>query len=1204
MKKVYLLFAVLLVLLRPLVAQTDPPSFNWQKTINGVANSNDNVIKSIRDASGNNYVLVYNDFDIVVVKYDNSGSIINTYKFNNAYNGADMPKDIAVDNMGNIYVGGTSFVNYIWSPSLIKFNAAGGVAFSKIINSVFYTNSVINAVEVDALGNVYFAGAKSDSLFGGYALSDGTIAWESTYVAAGYDDEGELLDMTLDASGNAYTCGRVKNLAGNYDGIITKVNSSGTILWSKFIAGTASGDDLCRKIKTDLSSNAIVISEIANMASTNREIVISKYNASGGFQWQNNQPVVGQVDAEVTDLKLDVAGNAYITSNIYTSIGGNCYGYFLKINPTSDYDYNQIFDFAGTTSDKAVSIVLDNVGDYYIVVNSAFIGYTVRVIKSSGGGAVWTFEYAPVDDNETAASINIDNGNNTYFSVQHGASNRNTSLVRVDQAGNFDWDSVFDEFGNPYDMAYDIFTNVNNSIYTFGSIYNTFTANDVVVTKHDTYGNLMWQYIENSSFDDYPQQFDRDADFNISFLYTRSNQSYLRILDSVGSPKPGIMYDVREFNKYISDGIDFYLAGSAGSFNFNEFPAKRVTYTGSTFTTSYTYVPATATGYKTYLKSMAVDGSNRIYGLGEMIFDEFGPSYKKNIIVQKLNAAGTSLAWKKTISGLDSLTPGNTTQAKRVLVDGSNDVYVLGHSSTSSYTHAFSFLTKLNNTGAVVWRNNNNSGDTYHEYATDMVFSSGSTLLTLTYGTAGLILRRINTSDGTLVWEQIYSIPSASCDGYFLREDAAGDIYILGTAFTTSTRRDLVMVKYNAAGTKLWDFTHSGSLIGDDYPTAMDVTVNNRIYVSGGVVENSGENPDYALMKFCDIAKPNLAYTGSTENICPGNTIPAHVTGEGVSTHLWSPTGQITDSITITSAGNYFCTTTKTDGCSKNTDTIEISYKGIPATPSICLVTVDTASTHNIIYWDKTGITDVSHFVIYREDVTNLYTPVGSVDYDSLSEFHDYGSDPNVTTKRYKLSAVDSCGNESNLSNYHNTLYCTETSPGEFFWNLYDIETEPNPVVNYVIMRQDSTGLPWHDVDTTAGTQQVLNDPSFALFPYGSWRVKTLWGITCTPTRAGVSTSRSNVRTKSMIGQVATQGSMLGVLTYPNPVTNELTVEIKELNSEPTRICVYDATGRMLLEEVMRATKATVNTSQLEHGVYFVEIQNGSQKHLTQVVKI
>ncbi|HLP13619.1 MAG TPA: T9SS type A sorting domain-containing protein [Flavobacteriales bacterium] len=283
--------------------------------------------------------------------------------------------------------------------------------------------------------------------------------------------------------------------------------------------------------------------------------------------------------------------------------------------------------------------------------------------------------------------------------------------------------------------------------------------------------------------------------------------------------------------------------------------------------------------------------------------------------------------------------------------------------------------------------------------------------------------------------------------------------------------------------------------------------------------------------------------------------------------------------------------------------------KSSRAVPQICLVTVDLDSNWNHVYWDKTGMLDVDYFKIYRETPLNsgTYTAIDSVDYDSLSFYTDKNVDTYFTSSRYKISAVDTAGVEGALSLYHRTIFCDEPTEGTFDWDDYEIEASPSPVLQFVLLRKDSIGDPWVPIDTIASTTTFFDDTDHALFPDGEWRVRTIWPITCTPTRAGISTSRSNLRTKSMLttgsginGPVADKNNFN---LYPNPADDMVIVEFASGNDKLNTIFVRDATGRIVDQKTTIYNKVQFNLSGFSKGTYFIEAVNSNGKSTKIFIK-
>lgn len=319
-------------------------------------------------------------------------------------------------------------------------------------------------------------------------------------------------------------------------------------------------------------------------------------------------------------------------------------------------------------------------------------------------------------------------------------------------------------------------------------------------------------------------------------------------------------------------------------------------------------------------------------------------------------------------------------------------------------------------------------------------------------------------------------------------------------------------------------------------------------------------------------------------------------------TYAWSG-GQSTQTVSGLALGSYSVTVTDNKGCSATAST-SITATTLPQ--DICMVTVDSASTHNIIYWEKPAVTNIDSFRIYREDVTNVYTYIGSVSYNALSEYHDYGVDPNTTTKRYKISALDNCGGESVKSNYHNTIYIVDNGSGQFTWNpLYTIENSANPVDNYRLMRDDNNTNSWSQVAITAGTQNTLVDPSYASYPNGRWYVETVWGITCDPTRATVNTTRSNIKHALSVG-IQTPDLANSVMIYPNPASDNVMIELPSIN-ESIIVKIMNPIGQVVYDQVVTSSPGTktvkqVNTAAFAKGVYTVTIETGTTKVFKKLV--
>jgi len=282
------------------------------------------------------------------------------------------------------------------------------------------------------------------------------------------------------------------------------------------------------------------------------------------------------------------------------------------------------------------------------------------------------------------------------------------------------------------------------------------------------------------------------------------------------------------------------------------------------------------------------------------------------------------------------------------------------------------------------------------------------------------------------------------------------------------------------------------------------------------------------------------------------------------------------------------------------------------------MVTTDAQSVNNFVYWDKTPYTNVDSFLIYREVSPGSYARIGAVSNDSLSEFEDTtrsvgpagaNGDPNTGSYRYKIQIKYPCGGLSPMSLYHSTIHIIDAGLGEFAWaSHYTIEGTPNPVTNYVLLCDTANVDVWTAVNSVPNTDTTAVDPGFASHPTNAnWRVKTAWPITCTPTRATINTTRSNIKHGALVTGV-NSGSKPGdaLLVYPNPAHDAFFLEYPAAVKNG-RIAVYNATGQLVYQSEISETggqikRKQLNISQYAKGIYSVVLTGEGYKASQKLV--
>ncbi|MES2591124.1 MAG: FG-GAP-like repeat-containing protein [Bacteroidota bacterium] len=260
-----------------------------------------------------------------------------------------------------------------------------------------------------------------------------------------------------------------------------------------------------------------------------------------------------------------------------------------------------------------------------------------------------------------------------------------------------------------------------------------------------------------------------------------------------------------------------------------------------------------------------------------------------------------------------------------------------------------------------------------------------------------------------------------------------------------------------------------------------------------------------------------------------------------------------------------------------------------PPVSPICLVTVDSTNTHNLIIWEKgnLNLAAIDSFVVYREINTNNYQRIGAVFKDSLSVFDDFAANPANTGYRYKLKSKNALGVESPFSNYHNTMYLVNNG-ANFSWTSYQIENNSNPVSAYNVYRDDLTTGNFLLIGNTSGNQFGYTDINFSSFPNSSYYVEAVMNNgACTPTRSSFYGSRSNIKNFGTT-EVNPLKSDLTINIYPNPANNTMNITGASVN---TKLYVYDVVGKLVLEKEVINNNA-IDISFLTEGVYTVITKN------------
>lgn len=326
-------------------------SQNWVNSLGST--SVDQGKRIVKDAAGNSYVTGFFSGtmslggsnvlssaglrDIFLAKYDASGNL----EWAKGIGGAedDEGKDLAVDNLGNIYLVGEfkGFVDFDPSIGLALKNSQSesdvfiaqydvSGAFVRVKTIAGSGMDLAHNLELDNNGNIYITGLFNGTLdfITGSTTDDLMTTQPMAAFVAKFTPTGSYVwakktenttsiifnDLAIDNTGNLYLTGSYKSstdfnpsaavntlsLSGNTDAFLVKYNNNGSFIWAKAIQGIDLESAEAVKIAQD--GNILITGYFVNSIdldpSTNtrfvtsigqKDVFFANYSPSGAFRW-------------------------------------------------------------------------------------------------------------------------------------------------------------------------------------------------------------------------------------------------------------------------------------------------------------------------------------------------------------------------------------------------------------------------------------------------------------------------------------------------------------------------------------------------------------------------------------------------------------------------------------------------------------------------------------------------------------------------------------------------------------------------------------------------------------------------------------------------------------------------------------------------------------------------------------------------------
>ena len=374
--------------------------------------------------------------------------------------------------------------------------------------------------------------------------------------------------------------------------------------------------------------------------------------------------------------------------------------------------------------------------------------------------------------------------------------------------------------------------------------------------------------------------------------------------------------------------------------------------------------------------------------------------------------------------------------------------------------------------------------------------------------------------------------------------------------------------------------------------------------LAGGIYsvlfEDANGCGDSARVSVNEIGAPVVTLRSVTAAVCGIANGGIDITasgGAGTYQFTWS-NAAITEDLTNVPPGDYSVRVAYTASSCNSISTFTIPSIQ-PEPEPICMVSVDSATNRNMIIWEKpAGDETISSYLVYREtSAADVYQLAEIVDFADESLFIDTIADPAVLPWRYKISILDTCGNESELSELHQTIHLTmnvglDESINLIWGNYLGFDYSTYYIYRYNISGEKTL------VNPVAGSQTKYFNTYTDQYPPADvdYYVIELQGQICISEKKAQShnTARSN-KTKKLGATGMDQVPGLKHLSiYPNPNTGIFTLSIETARREDIILRIYDSQGKLVqsrkYDDIDGRFEQTLNLAGRPSGLYHLQL--------------
>lgn len=301
--------------------------------------------------------------------------------------------------------------------------------------------------------------------------------------------------------------------------------------------------------------------------------------------------------------------------------------------------------------------------------------------------------------------------------------------------------------------------------------------------------------------------------------------------------------------------------------------------------------------------------------------------------------------------------------------------------------------------------------------------------------------------------------------------------------------------------------------------------------------------------------------------------------GSGPYQILWTSSGIKTVSLEVNDSG-----------CIKS-DSISLTVNEQTHAISICIVTVNNQNKNQIV-WETPETNPYDSILVYKEStISDLFVEIGRLKSSDSFFYIDEESNPSQNSSRYKLLVIDTCGYQSELSDFHKTMHLTISSGIGGTWNLIWDKYEGFDYPSFEIYRGTSTNslTKIAEIASNSFTYTDLSPPEDVAY----YQILAINPNPCgldekKNSKENFSNTRSNI-VSSQESSIRNDILSNNINIFPNPINDFFQIQ-SDYSTLIQSIIITSLDGKVLFTEELFKQNSLIDISDFATGIYILRI--------------